>query len=201
MQGQLDSYDDEPFLQHETWTHTDLVTKFAAHSISASRVTDSGATRNRVMYALTLLFSLIKTRAVLSKSVLDNEQQFLGNLNAADHDFTYLTLDDHLQSVRRSSYDYFLDSFVLDHEKFMTMQKHIIHMYEGVTEPSRIVRFGRHNSVIDCLPITEQPSYYHLRPGTIGSAPLSPQKPLQGSSLQVGIDDYTGSLATKLVSF
>lgn len=123
------------------------------------------------MNFLSRLYHLVLLHGLVIYGIPDHQQQPLGIPVTSGEHHGHLKLNEHLEDVRRKSYADFSKSPVVNANEFEAMQSHILYMYEGVREPEKTFSFVRSNSVIDCLVITEQPTYHHLKLEDIGSPP------------------------------
>jgi hypothetical protein len=118
---------------------------------------------------------------------------------------TFIPFDRFLNQVELATYGEYEDDGVESEAEFDKMKQHVLFMYEGIRSPASISSFVQGEQYVDCIPIYEQPTYYHLKLPSIAEPPeVSTPPPTQvgdtpgnasaaDSPLKLGLKDQFGN--------
>ena len=118
---------------------------------------------------------------------------------------TFIPFDQFLNQVELATYGEYEDDEVESEAEFYKMKQHVLYMYEGIRRPAAISSFVQGEQYVDCVPIYEQPTYYHLKLPSIAEPPeVSTPPPTGGgdtpgntsdadSPLKLGLKDPFGN--------
>jgi hypothetical protein len=116
--------------------------------------------------------------------------QFSAQSDPPRTDETFIPFKSFIKQVQRAKYEDYEYTKVKNEEAFEEMQKHILYMYECVTD---VTSFMQGPEYVDCIKILEQPSFCHSDDKEIPNPPFNSTPPGKSRECVPGVFKDTDS--------